>query len=187
MVWPTSELFSSKKIKNPLLVVNDVVFIKITRRTGEVYITCMDYALYYKVKNLSIGVVVKKNGTPSIRVCNGYRTEDLLHRVVLDIKDSTMLVDHINHNPLDNRLCNLRVVTVQENGQNMRGANCLSTTGYRGVSVNSRSNKYIAHCTINYKYIYLGLYKTVEEANIVVSEYRAAKMPFSEDARKLRG
>lgn len=57
--------------------------------------------------------------------CNGYiqSTDSLcrnvsLHRLVMDTPKD-LVVDHINHDTLDNRKANLRNVTPMENAQNM--------------------------------------------------------------------
>jgi HNH endonuclease len=78
----------------------------------------------------------------TINVMGGYyamrRTETggsiYLHRYLLDAPDG-MVVDHINHNTLDNRRQNLRICTNQENNENRNGAYTTSKTGIRGVSV----------------------------------------------------
>lgn len=57
-----------------------------------------------------------------------------LHRYLLDAPRGKY-VDHINHNTLDNRRSNLRIVTNQENNANRNGAYTTSKTGVRGVSV----------------------------------------------------
>lgn len=73
-----------------------------------------------------------------------------MHRVILD---TDQFVDHINHNTLDNRKCNLRVVT---KAQNMMNSN------FKGVSRNGC--KWYAHIKINQKMLNLGYYLDEEEA-----------------------
>lgn len=58
-------------------------------------------------------------------------------------------IDHINNNKLDNRLCNLRQVTHQQNNFNssIRKNN---KTKIKGVSWNKKSNKWIVQIQANY-------------------------------------
>lgn len=71
-------------------------------------------------------------------------------------------IDHIDHNPLDNRKCNLRCVT---HSQNMKNKNLRldNQTGYVGVS-NYRTGKYKASITNNGIHYYLGLFDCKIEA-----------------------
>lgn len=48
---------------------------------------------------------------------NGVKKTVRLHREIIRAKDSE-IVDHINRNKLDNRLCNLRIVSQKENTHN---------------------------------------------------------------------
>ncbi len=57
-----------------------------------------------------------------------------MHRIILDA-DEGQYVDHINHDTLDNRKANLRIVTNKQNIENRRGANSNSVTGIRGVTI----------------------------------------------------
>tara|TARA_R100000544_G_C2213965_1_gene53513 strand:+ start:366 stop:935 length:570 start_codon:yes stop_codon:yes gene_type:complete len=72
-------------------------------------------------------------------------------------------IDHINQDPTDNRIENLRDVTHAENNKNRTLQNN-STTGYSGVSFYKRHGKYRAEICINNIKKHLGYYDTVEEA-----------------------
>ena len=74
-------------------------------------------------------------------------------------------IDHINQDPTDNRIENLRDVTHVENNRNRTLQNN-STTGYIGVSycTSRLTTKYRADISINNVNKYLGFYDTAEEA-----------------------
>lgn len=72
-------------------------------------------------------------------------------------------VDHINGNRLDNRRCNLRVVTPKVNAQNIWRTK-RNTSGYRGVSFDRRRNRWFAQCWSNGKNNWLGYHATLEDA-----------------------
>lgn len=71
-------------------------------------------------------------------------------------------VDHINRDPSDNRIANLRQVTRAQNLRNV-AARSNSTTGIKGVTL-QKSGKYRACICINHKKQHIGLYWTAEEA-----------------------
>lgn len=70
-------------------------------------------------------------------------------------------IDHINQDPTDNRIKNLRDVTNAENNKNKTLQNN-NKTGYLGVS--KRHGKYRAEINVNNIRKHLGYYDTVEEA-----------------------
>ena len=71
-----------------------------------------------------------------------------------------MTVDHINRNTLDNRKCNLRIVTQFQNNQNQSH----NTSGKVGVSFCKQNRKYKAYIKVNGKQISLGYYKYFNDA-----------------------
>lgn len=91
-------------------------------------------------------------------LANSKKSKIYLHRYILGVKSFEMKVDHINHNPLDNRKSNLRVCTNQENSFNRINQNS------EGVSYRKDKKKWRAYIMVNYKQISLGHYLTKEEA-----------------------
>ncbi len=78
---------------------------------------------------------------------------------------SGLVVDHINHNGLDNRKENLRICTVAENCRNSRPSkrkNKLSK--YKGVSFDKKRKVYRVLIWHNKKQYFLGTFKNETEA-----------------------
>ena len=90
-----------------------------------------------------------------------------LSRVILD---TDQFVDHINHNPLDNRKENLRIVTRSQNQMNIN---------YKGVN-KTNNNKFYACIKLNQKTIGLGIYVHEEEA--LFARWYAEQILFKEYA-----
>lgn len=105
-----------------------------------------------------------------------------LHRLIMNPADSTVVVDHIDGNPLNNRKNNLRIITWDQNAQNI-SSNRRSITGVRGVSLDNRwGERWRARIRVNGKDINLGYYDTKEEAEEAVKKGRAEFLPFSKEA-----
>lgn len=93
-----------------------------------------------------------------------------MHRLVLNIKDSNLTVDHINGDTLDNRKSNLRACKHSENMKNQR-VRASNTSGYRGVYYNKSHKKWRAQIQdATGKRIYLGSFDLPEEAAKAFSE-----------------
>jgi hypothetical protein len=86
-----------------------------------------------------------------------------LHREIMRVNDPSIQVDHINHNTLDNRKCNLRKCTNAQNGRNRVNAKN-SSSGFKGVT--KQKNKYRGRIQVDGKMISLGMYKNKESAAI---------------------
>ncbi len=103
-----------------------------------------------------------------LKLESGKWTTQMLHRFILNARPD-QLVDHINHDTLDNRKANLRIVTCRENSLNRKGLNSNSTTGVNNVSI--CGTKFRAR--IGRKS--LGLYKNVVEAAKAIKKYKKEK------------
>ena len=85
----------------------------------------------------------------------------LMHREILKCPKG-MVVDHINHNTLDNRKKNLRICTPQNN-QHHQNVGKANRSGYKGVYLHSRGTRYVAQIKLNRKMLYLGTFDTAIE------------------------
>jgi len=92
----------------------------------------------------------------------GKRKTILMHRVVANPSEK-QVVDHRDHNGLNNRKSNLRVCSHTENIRNSR-KRLDNTSGYRGVCWNKKLRKWQAEINVNGEVIYLGTFKDIEKA-----------------------
>ncbi len=72
-------------------------------------------------------------------------------------------IDHINQDPTDNRIENLRDVTQLENLKN-QALRSTNKSGYTGVGFEKSKQKYRARVQINNSRKHIGYYNTIEEA-----------------------
>lgn len=87
-----------------------------------------------------------------------------LHKFLMMNPPGTV-VDHINHDTLDNTRENLRIATLAENQQNRKGEQSNNSTGYRNV-VPLKNGKFRVELQKEGKKIIVGSsFKTAEEAN----------------------
>lgn len=112
---------------------------------------------------------IKKRGYVETNIDKKHQ---LLHRYLLNFPKNKY-VDHINRNPLDNRICNLRICSPQES---VRNRIC------KGYSFDSSRNKFIVSIKINRKTKHIGRFETKEEA--LKARILAEKKYFGEFALK---
>lgn len=94
-----------------------------------------------------------------------------LHRYLLDDPEN-LVVDHFDHDTLNNRRNNLRAVDRSVNGQNRKGAAKNSTSKVRGVHWNSEKEMWQTRITRNKKKIFLGYFNEIWAAAQAIDEYR---------------
>lgn len=92
----------------------------------------------------------------------------LRHRIIFLLEQGYIpdILDHINGNRGDDRIENLRPVNISQNSQNKK-INSNNNSGYTGVSHNVETNDWSSELKINGKKIFLGRYKTKEDAAVV--------------------
>lgn len=126
-------------------------------------------------------VINKYKWTASVyksgRVCavraikkDGKWTSLLMHRAIL-MAPGDMDIDHINHNAIDNRKTNLRIVTRQDNAKN-KALSSTNSSGNCGVYWDSANQKWRAQLTINGRLKSLGRFLLKEDA---ISAWESAK------------
>ena len=83
-------------------------------------------------------------------------------------------IDHINGNRTDNRLCNLRNVTRQENSRN-RCKSKKNTSGVMGVHWHILKKKWAARIKVDYEDLHLGYFSNKEDA---IAARKAAEVKY---------
>ena len=150
-------------LKNKYKIFGDttVIYINYKNKTYECLIDTSDLEL---VSKYSLRLTTTGYARYTKRI-NGKPTSVLLHRVLAKTPKNVM-VDHVNHNRLDNRKSNLRNVD--------NSINQLNRQGVSGVVFN-RVNKYkiwTARIQVNGKRVFLGNYYNQKDAENIVRMYR---------------
>jgi len=151
--------------KNSFVEVDDYLVVYILNRnnieTGESFlISKEDIDLIYKHRYYISGRSRKETQRyAQTRIDN---KNVGIHRQILNAKPKEY-VDHINHNPMDNRRENLRMCTNQQNAFNCTN-NTNNTSGVKGVWFDKSRNKWACEIMINYKKAFFKRYDTFEEA-----------------------
>ena len=116
-----------------------------------------------------------------------YRLHNLLVEAYKRKLKKDEIVDHIDNNPLNNSLDNLRIITKQENSMNRNKTKEKTTSIYKGVIWDKSRRKWKARIKLDGKSIYLGRYEFEEEAALAYN--KKAKEIFKEYANlnKVKG
>lgn len=92
----------------------------------------------------------------------------LAHRLICELMGydlKNMQVDHINGIRSDNRWCNLRIVSHQENQKNLK-QNIRNKSGHTGISWDKKNNKWQVQLTLNKRNMRIGRYNELNDAVI---------------------
>lgn len=112
--------------------------------TGELTNLSRNYVVTAKDKNGYIKLSKTTNGRSY--QFYAHRVAWLMHHGTLDPK---LHIDHINGDPSDNRIENLRLGTVAQNMRNRRMSSS-NTSGVTGVTWNSTGKSWVVHVSTKY-------------------------------------
>lgn len=148
-------IINSKKYGRHIVLVDDEDWDLVNQYTWHLYVQIRrEEKQFYCVTNLYV---------------KDKKTTRKIHRLILNVNDPKIHVDHINHNPLDNRRCNLRTCTTQQNQRySKKRKNTISK--YKGVCLHKRDKKWGAYIKINTKQIHLGCFDDEKEAALAYNE-----------------
>lgn len=111
----------------------------------------------------------------SVRWPDGRRRTMCLHRYILG-DPPAKTIDHINRDPCDNRRVNLRPCSYSENNRN-RPTVVGKTSGYRGVSMSSKTGKWQVVVRVSGRLRWLWKYAEESSAGAVAAPYFADIVP----------
>ncbi len=92
---------------------------------------------------------------------NGKNRSIQMHRKIINPPEDK-IVDHVNHNGLDNRKANLRLVSHEQNVWNNRKQKRINSSQYKGVT--KKSSKWEVCIRHKGKYVYLGRFDDEQAA-----------------------
>lgn len=149
--------------------------LNLTRSEAREIFDYRDGCLYWRIRpstKVRIGDIVGNERLDGYRQIKYAGIQCLAHRLIYlwHFGDVPECLDHIDNNPRNNRIENLRPATIAQNNRN-RGKQTNNTSGFKGVSWCKRDGKYGARIQINGEYISLGNYTDPKLAH---EAYKAA-------------
>ena len=135
-----------------------------------------DGNLYWKISKSNHVKVNQLAGTTTkderSRVCIDYKIY-LLHRIIFAMHHGFMpkFIDHIDGNPKNNKIENLREATFNQNVQNSK-LKINNKSGIKGISWNKNRKKWDATIQKDNKKYFLGRFDDIEIAKSVINEKR---------------
>lgn len=142
------EFFAQKTKTDFKEITNNPSMIHLIIPSNPESIVIIDKEDYNNVKHLTFRI---NNQTKAVTGSN----HKLLHRMIMNISDPSIYIDHIDRNPLNNSKSNLRLSNSLQNSQN-RTKTKGTTSSYIGVSFEKSTKKWRAALRNNGKDIFIG-------------------------------
>ncbi|PYE51560.1 HNH endonuclease [Paenibacillus barcinonensis] len=133
----------------------------------------LNLSWHLKWDNKTKSYYVKATETVRDELGNRKQKTVHLHRLLMDVKDPLMYVDHINHDTLDNRIANMRVVNKKQNMCNRPQANRNSKSGIRNVYWCKRTRKWTVQIQIEGINTIVGKFDDLKVADEFAKKMRA--------------
>jgi len=93
-----------------------------------------------------------------------YRVHRIIFYMLYKENIDNIYIDHVDNNRKNNKVKNLRVATTAQNNRNQKKQQKETSSKYKGVQWDKKTNKWKAVITVNYKLIYLGIFNKEIEA-----------------------
>jgi len=157
------------KLIRPIRVEGNRAYIPLTQG----YVAIIDAADVHLVDGRNWCAKVSRNAVYAMRraVSGGKQRTIYLHRFIIDPPDD-LQVDHCSGNGLDCRRANMRTATNTQNCCNRRISRA-NTSGFKGVSWDDSSKKWLATIGAGGKKIHLGYFASPEAAHVAYCEASA--------------
>ena len=118
-------------------------------------------------------------------ICTEKRHTIQMHRIIMNVTDKSIMVDHIHHNRYDNRKSELRLCYCNQNNWNKK-MNKRNTSGCTGVHWVKKSNKWKAQINVNKHRYMLGMFEDYDDAvnaRKKAEEYYYGEFKYQEESK----
>ena len=126
---------------------------------------------YLSVQKSTAGyfrVLLSKDGISKTREIHQLVAEAFLNHIPCGYK---LIVDHIDNDKTNNKVCNLQLITQRENASKNSSKSIENKTSkYVGVFFDKLRNKYQSRIKINNKTIFIGRFETEYEAHLAYQQ-----------------
>lgn len=134
-----------------------------TPKSANKYVALVDDEDYEYLNQFRWGIVKNNDRIYAQRMDWKSGKSFYMHRVIMGVTERWDLIDHKDHDTLNNQKHNLRKSTSSQNNSNRKSLKG-SSSKYLGVSWSTKSNIWQVHIMKNNKSIYLGKYNDEQEA-----------------------
>jgi hypothetical protein len=132
-------------------------------------VTLVDNEDFNELKKYKWFAHREKSTTYVWRHLNGSRKMVKIHRQILNAMDSSIKIDHIDGNGLNNQRNNIRLCNDQQNSMNTKIRRD-NSSGYKGVSYHAKNKKWRATINFNRRQISIGCYGNKEDAAVAYNQ-----------------